>query len=98
MLIKIIGWVWVMKVKRTLFFLTLFLAITLIMASFKAGGLLPKIVMILGIIGIFKAFFFLKSKAADKIIEWFGKQPLKVFRIWAVSYIVIGLIILNFHR
>ena len=47
------------KLKKNLFLLTLFLSFTLIIASFKADGLLPKVILVLGILGIFKAFILL---------------------------------------
>ena len=84
------------KLRKALFLITLFLAVSLILASFKAAGILPKIITLVGIIGIFKAFFFLKSKAAESLIAWISRQPLKIFRFGAVGYIIMGLIILNF--
>ena len=84
------------KLKKILFLITLCVAVALILASFKVAGLLPKIIMLIGIVGIFKAFFFLKSKSADKIIEWTAKQPLNFFRAGGAIYVIIGVIILNF--
>jgi len=84
------------KLKKNLFLLTLFLSITLIMASFKASGLLPKILLVLGIMGIFKAFIFLKSKASDKLIAFASSLSLTVYRVGGALYIAIGLSIMKF--
>jgi len=84
------------KLKKNLFLLTLFLSITLIIASLKASGLLPKILLVLGIIGIFKAFIFLKSKASDRLIAFSASLPLTVYRAGGALYIVIGLSIVKF--
>ncbi len=84
------------KLKKNLFLLTLFLSITLIIASFKASGLLPKTLLVMGILGIFKAFIFLKSKASDKLIAFSSSLPLTVYRAGGSLYIVIGLSIMKF--
>lgn len=84
------------KLKKNLFLLTLFLSITLIIASLKASGLLPKVLLILGIIGIFKAFIFLKSKASDKLIAFSANLSLSVYRAGGAFYIILGLSIIKF--
>jgi len=84
------------KIKKNLFLLTLFLSITLIIVSLKVSGLLPKILLILGVIGIFKAFIFLKSKASDKLIAFSANLSLSIYRIGGAMYIVLGLAIMKF--
>ena len=84
------------KLKKNLFLLTLFLSITLIIASFKASGLLPKILLVLGIIGIFKAFIFLKSKASDKLVAFSSSLSLTIYRVGGALYVVLGLIMMKF--
>lgn len=83
------------KLKKNLFLLTLFLSITLIVASFKASGL-SKILLVLGIVGIFKAFIFLKSKASDKLIAFSANLSLSVYRAGGAFYIILGLSIIKF--
>ena len=84
------------KLKKNLFLLTLFLSITLIIASLKASGLLPKVLLVLGIIGIFKAFIFLKSKASDKLIAFSANLSLTVYRVGGVLYVILGLCMMKF--
>ncbi len=84
------------KLKKNLFLLTLFLSITLIIASSKADGLLVKILLVFGIMGIFKAFVFLKSKASDKLIAFSANLSLNVYRAGGAFYIVLGLIMMKF--
>ena len=46
--------------------------------------------IVVGIIAIARGFFFLKAKAAEKVISWFTRQSLAVFRIGALVQILIG--------
>jgi len=84
----------VKKIKKCLFAMTLALSVGLIVAAVYYQGVLAKILIVLGIIGIIKAFFFLKAKSAEKIIEWSAKQPLVLFRAGGCLYIIIGIIFL----
>jgi len=80
--------------RNYLFFIILFIALFLINMAFKNPGALAKIFTVLGIIGIVKAFIILKSKAAEKIFDWFGKRSLKFLQALAILYIAIGISIL----
>lgn len=86
------------KVKKILFLIVLVVSFLLIGVAWNSKGPLSKIVMVLGIIGVFKGFFLLKAKAADKIIEWFTNQPLIFFRLGASLYILIGIMILGLQK
>jgi len=88
----------VKKLKKALFLITIVLSILLIITTWKMQGILSKIVMVLGIIGIFKAFFLLKAKAADKILDWYIKKPIGFFRIAACFYILMGIAILTLGK
>jgi len=70
----------------------------LVSVSFKIEGILSKILMIIGIVGAVKAFFLLKSKVAEKLAEWFSRQPLILFRIGGLAYLMVGLAILTFLK
>jgi hypothetical protein len=83
------------NLKKYLFLIVITLSIFLISAAWRSEGLLSKVVMVLGIIGIFKGFFLLKAKAAEKILGWFIKQPSIFFRFGASLQIIIGIIILK---
>lgn len=82
------------QIRRLLFALALIIGALLLNAGFKAEGLKAKLLMGIGIIGLLKAIFFLKAKAAEKILNWFLKQRLSFFRFCACVQIVIGVIIL----
>ena len=84
------------RIKKTLFFLTLALSVTLILATIKHQGVLPKVIMIVGIIGLLKAFILLKSKASDKLIAWSANQPLILYRVGGVAYIAVGVALIKF--
>ena len=83
------------KLRKYFVLLALILGALLISIGFKFQGILAKIVMILGILGIFEGIFLLKAKASDKIIEWFAAKPLIYFRLGACFYIAIGIILLT---
>ena len=84
----------VKQLKRIFFALAIFFGILFLTAGFKAEGFLSKLLVIFGIIAFIKTVFFIKGKAADKMIAWLSSQPLKFFRIYAVIYIILGLVFL----
>ena len=87
------------QVRRILFAIALFFGILLISVTWKYHGLLPKIILLIGIIAILKSFYFLKAKSSGKAIEWMVKQPIHYFRIYAVVQVVIGLLmIFGLHK
>jgi len=83
------------KLKKNLFLLTLFLSLTLIIAALKADGILVKVLLVFGVLGIFKAFIFLKSKASDKLIAFSANLSLSVYRVGGAFYIILGLIMMK---
>lgn len=85
------------KIRKYLFLLAVLLGSLLIAVSRNFQGFSAKIVMFLGIVGIFKGFFLLKGKIADKMIQWFIAQPLIFFRMGACLYIIVGITILKLH-
>ncbi|MFH1318366.1 MAG: hypothetical protein ABIH71_05075, partial [Candidatus Omnitrophota bacterium] len=77
------------QVKRILFFIIILLSGFLISAGWKVEGILSKVIVVLGILGVVKAVFLLKAKAADKILEWWLKQPVIFFKVSAVAYVLL---------
>ena len=86
------------SVRGILFGFIIFVSILFIKGAWGVPGILAKIIVAFGVIGVFKAFFLLKSKAAEMIINWFVRQPVGFFRFAAVAHIVIGVILLNVRR
>jgi len=84
----------VRKVKKYLFALAVILGVLLIAAAWGHPGWWPKVLVILGIIAIIKGLFFLKGQAAEKMLEWFGRQSLGFFRFAAIVYIILGILII----
>ena len=82
------------KMKRYLFLLTISVALLFIGAAGNIPGLWGKILLIFGVLGITKAFFLLKAKAAEKMMNWFFTKPLIIFRIGGCFYVLLGLILL----
>ena len=80
---------------RAYFFVGAFtIGVLLISTGWQYEGLLPKILVIVGIVAILKGLFFLKSKAADKAAEWILKQPVLFFKIFAFCQVLLGLVII----
>jgi len=81
-------------IRRYLFVVGIFLSIMLISVGLKATGAISKIILVIGLIALVKAVFLIKAKAAEKLVEFFLKQPLMTFRFWALVQIAIGVLIL----
>lgn len=86
------------KIRKYLFVLAVILGILLIKAGWGYEGALAKIIVILGILAIFKGFFLLKSEITGRMMEWWGQKPLIFFRFGACVYIIIGIMILHLGR
>ena len=118
MIIKIVGWVWLLTgivvlimpgifrwriqrkskkiVKKYLFALAMLPAALLFAIGFRWSGIIPKLIMIIGLIVLIKTVFMLRSKAAERIVDFLKKQPVMFFRLWALAQSLIGLAILRF--
>ena len=83
----------VRKVKRYLFFGAFSLGILLISAGWKQNGILPKIIVLAGIIIILRGMFFLRTKVSDKVAQWILDQPEHFLKTFAVSQIIVGLLL-----
>ena len=83
----------VKKSRKKILFLVIILISGLFLSAMKhMDTLIGKILIIMGILGFIKAVFIITSKSADKIIDWWQQQPLWVWRIWAGSFIIIGIL------
>ena len=113
MLVKILGWFWVVSgvlfllkpsllrgrlqrksyrtFRRYLFLIVVSVGILFVKAAWTLDDFLPRTALIVvGVIAIIKGFFFLKAKAAEKVVAWFARQSLTVFRIGASFQILVG--------
>ncbi|MDP8212804.1 MAG: hypothetical protein P9X22_05885 [Candidatus Zapsychrus exili] len=82
------------KIKKVLMGITIVISIWLITASFQFSGITSKVLIVLGIIGVIKAFMFLRGTIADKMIKFFADEPLSFFRIAACGHIILALVII----
>lgn len=83
------------KIRGLLFVLTICAGGLLVSVGLKHQGILPKIIMILGIFGLIKAFWLLKAKTAEKLLEWSAKLPILWYRVGGCCHILIGVAILT---
>ena len=72
------------KVRWTVYGFLLVFGFLMMGSVFKAPGLVPKIVGIIGIIITIKVILMITSKTSEKIFGWLAKKPLIIFRIWAL--------------
>ena len=80
---------------RSYFFLAAIAAgVLLISAGWKHEGILPKILMVVGVVAIVKGLSFLKSKATEGITAWILKRSIPELRVFAVGQIVLGFLII----
>ncbi len=83
------------KIRFTVYGSLIIIGIFMIGSILKAPGLIPKIIGVLGAVLIVKAVLLLLSKASEKMWEWWAGQPLIFFRLQAIVFIVIGLMLIS---
>ncbi|MGD2279446.1 MAG: hypothetical protein PVH45_05075 [Candidatus Omnitrophota bacterium] len=79
------------KMKWIIFGFVVMFGFIMIGSVFKTSGILPKVIGIIGMILVIKGIILITSKTSDKIFGWLEDRPLKIFRIWALAFIAIGL-------
>jgi len=82
------------KLRWYFFAATFSMGLLLISTGWKYEGLLPKILVVGGVIAVLKGLFLLKSRAADKVTEWILNRPVLHLRLFAACQIALGLLIL----
>ncbi|MBU1853713.1 MAG: hypothetical protein KJ957_06700 [Candidatus Omnitrophica bacterium] len=81
----------VKKTRRKLLFLIIILVAGLFLSAAKyTHGILANVFLIAGILGIIKAIFFITSKSAERILDWWVEKPLWLWRLWAACFVLIG--------
>jgi len=78
------------KLRRVFYGALFIFGIAIAGSLLRINGFLPRVMGILGILLIFKSLFLYFSRASDKLWEWWGRQPLPVFRLQALGVIIIG--------
>ncbi len=66
------------------------LGILLISAGWRHEGLLPKVVMLIGLVALIKGLLFLNSRAVEQVTAWILERPVWHLRIFAVSQMALG--------
>jgi hypothetical protein len=86
------------QVKGYLLIIALLLGSLLVSAVNKISGILSMIILIAGIFLLFKGYFLLKRKAANKINAWVLKIPIRSLKIYSVVQIAVGALMLILQR
>ena len=81
------------KLRRYLLAVLMFFGILLISAGWSHEGLLPKILMVMGIVALVKGLLFLNSKATERITAWILERPTLHLKVFAAGQIGLGLLI-----
>jgi len=82
------------KIRWILIIATFTISALLIKVGWNNPGVLAKILVVFGIMGVIKAFLFLTNKTADKLLEFSNKIPIRFYRIGGCFHILIGIVIL----
>jgi len=81
------------KKMRWLLFTVMFVAAGVIYgAGRQLGGWLGMLFFVVAIIAMLKGLFFVSGKTSEKVLEWWGNQPDKVYRICAAGLFLMGLL------
>ncbi|MFC1704081.1 hypothetical protein ACFL1E_04795 [Candidatus Omnitrophota bacterium] len=83
------------KLRKIMFLAAIMLGALLIKVGWGIEGALAKIAVILGILAIIKGLFFLTSKMAEKLLNWWLALPRMYLRLWALAVIAFGVVLLN---
>ena len=67
--------------------------IMLIGSVFRVPGILPKLVLIIGLVISIKAIKLITSKASEGMTGWWEDRSLIFFRLWAVCVLGIGVMV-----
>jgi len=80
-------------VKWTVLGFVIFFGFMIAGSVIKASGIWPKVIGILGLIIVIKLIMIFISKTSEKAIAWCADRPLIFFRIWGISLLVMGLML-----
>ena len=78
------------KIRSFFFFLAFIWGAPLIAIGWQKEGLLPKILVAIGVIALLKGIFFISTKASEKFIKWSSEKAPYVFRILSILQIIMG--------
>jgi len=84
--------------KSYLLLMALFAGTALLSLSTKLSGIPSFLVLIIGLFLLVRAYFLLKKRAENKIINWIEKVPVKYFKVYAAFQTIVGALILLLHR
>lgn len=84
--------------KGYMLIMALFAASFLLSFGSNVEGAFSKIVMIVGIIALIKAYFLLKKKLFKKVSSWTERLSEKALKNYAVVQVIIGVLMLIFQR
>ncbi len=84
----------VWKLRRYFFAVAVTLGVLLISAGWRHEGLLPKVLVCIGVVALLKGLLLLNSKAAEHVTAWILDRPVLHLKVFAVGQIVLGLAML----
>ncbi len=82
------------RLRRWFLAAALFFGALLVSVGWKQPGLLPKVLVLIGVAAILKGLLLINSKATETITAWVLSRPILHLRIFAVAEIAMGLLIL----
>lgn len=84
----------VRKLRRYFFAAAVFFGVLLISAGWKQPGLLPKMLVLIGVAAVLKGLLLLNSRASERVTAWVLARPILHLRVFAAAEIAMGLLVL----
>ncbi|MCK5706446.1 MAG: hypothetical protein KAI43_02245 [Candidatus Aureabacteria bacterium] len=78
------------KTRSFFFFIAFIWGAPLIALGWQEEGLIPKLLVAVGIIVLLKGIFFISTKTSEKFIEWSSQKAPYVFRLFSIIQIIMG--------
>ena len=82
------------KLKLTVYCFIIIFGLLIIGSALGAPGILGKAVGIIGLIITIKVIMLITSKTSEKMSEWLADKPLKLYRIWALAIVAVGVMLI----
>ena len=82
------------RIKWTIYGSILIFAFLLIGSVMRTPGIIPKIIILIGVILAIRVITLFATKTADKVLDLWANRPLKFFRIWALVVLASGIMLI----
>jgi len=85
------------RAKKVIYVAVLMLALSMIGSAFSAPSVLFKIIAIIGMVMAIRVIIMITSKTSEKIFDWWADRPTIIFRVWALIFLAVGVLMVFFR-